>query len=191
MIGLFEFYFWYSFRKRDGVFNEYFLLNFFDDFHYFHSEKSYTTIIILISALSLLAVSVLYIFYRKTHKKKEEATINLQQEKENVEVLSKKVNESFEEIIHLAKTNSPEFWGRFQEIYPEFRNKLLEINPDLKTTELTLCAYILLGFNTKDVAEYTFKAEKTIRNNKYNVRKRLDVPAKTDFTIWLRNQADS
>lgn len=101
-----------------------------------------------------------------------------------------KEDKDFEEIIRLAKENSPEFWGYFQEKYPDFRKNMLYINPDLKVSELVLCAYIYLGFNTKDIAEYTFKAVQTVKNNKYNLRKRLSVPAKHNFILWMRKIYD-
>jgi DNA-binding NarL/FixJ family response regulator len=113
-------------------------------------------------------------------------TAAILQQDQQVRALKKKVNESFEEVIQLAKENSPEFWGRFQEVYPEFRERILIINPNLKTSELILCAYIYLGFNTKDIARYTFKAVQTIKNNKYNLRKRLNVPQQEDITLWMR-----
>lgn len=155
-------------------------------------------ILLLATLLSFFA----YWFYQNMRRKKDNTISNsedrlaqkreiIEQKEKEAEELKVKVNESFEEVVKLAKENSSEFFSRFQETYPEFRSKLLQINPDLKITELTLCAYIYLGFNTKDIAEYTFKAEKTIRNNKHNIRKRLDVPAKSDFTIWLHNQTNS
>ncbi|RKS95860.1 helix-turn-helix transcriptional regulator [Chryseobacterium defluvii] len=98
--------------------------------------------------------------------------------------------EAFDEIIQLAKNNSPEFWAHFQEKYPTFRKKLIEINANLKVSEIILCAYIYLGFNTKDIAEYTFKAVQTIKNNKYNLRKRLNIPPKDDTTLWLRKKIE-
>ncbi|MCT2409125.1 tetratricopeptide repeat protein [Chryseobacterium antibioticum] len=141
-----------------------------------------------------IAVSSLGFFYYRKNKKKgfllKEKKIMIVQKDKEVEVLKQKINESFEEIIQLVKENSPEFWGRFQEIYPEFREKILKINPNLRTSELILCAYIYLGFNTKDISEYTFKAVQTIKNNKYNLRKRLFVPAKDDMMLWFRNNID-
>lgn len=146
---------------------------------------------IIIGLLSLLLLVVLFFNKKSNDKKTSKVNELLQKKEEETQRLKQKLNESFGGVVRLAKENSPEFFTRFQEVYPKFRNKLLQINPDLKITELTLCAYIYLGFNTKDIAEYTFKAEKTIRNNKHNIRKRLDVPAKSDFTIWLHNQTDS
>ncbi|MBB4805548.1 tetratricopeptide (TPR) repeat protein [Chryseobacterium defluvii] len=142
-----------------------------------------------------IGIALLGIFYYRKNKRKEflltENEIMISQKDKEMEELKQKVNETFEEIIQLAKENSPEFWGRFQEIYPEFREKMLEINPGLKTSELILSAYIYLGFNTKDIADYTFKAVQTIKNNKYNLRKRLNVPPQDDIILWIRNRTDS
>lgn len=149
--------------------------------------KVSSVVIILIIIASFTA----YYLIRRNRRKllKEKETI-INQKEEETQVLKVKVNEAFDEVIVLAKTNSPEFWGRFQEVYPDFRQKLLLVNPELKPSELILSAYIYLGFNTKDIAEYTFKAVKTIKNNKYNLRKRLEILTKDDFTIWMRNYLD-
>lgn len=94
-------------------------------------------------------------------------------------------NDAFNEIIDLAKSNSPHFWVRFQEIYPEFTKNILQVNPNLKASELAFCAYIYLGFTTKEIASYTFKATKTIENNRYNIRKRLKLSPDEDLKLWL------
>ncbi|MGV0919985.1 helix-turn-helix transcriptional regulator [Empedobacter falsenii] len=91
----------------------------------------------------------------------------------------------------MAKSNSPHFWSRFQEVYPNFIYKLLEINPNLKNSELTFLAYFYLGFTTKDIAIYTHKALKTIENNRYNIRKRLSLSSDKDLIIWLKTYIDN
>ena len=135
----------------------------------------------------LIVTCICFVLRKMAKSNRKEKQAILSQVEAQTQELKLKVNESFEEVIHLAKTNSPEFWGRFQEVYPEFRGKLLAINPDLKPSELILCAYIYLGFTAKDIAEYTFKAVKTITNNKYNLRKRLNILSKDDFIIWMRD----
>lgn len=148
-------------------------------------EKNYIYLVIII--LLMVLVVGYYILKRISRSTQEEKQEIISENEAKTKELKLKVNQSFDEVVQLAKNNSPEFWGRFQEVYPEFRDKLLAINQDLKPSELILCAYIYLGFSTKDIAEYTFKAVKTIKNNKYNLRKRLEVPTKDDFTIWIRN----
>lgn len=157
------------------------------------NKKWYYIIAGLFLGIMILTVLLCAAYYRKVQKKdmllKENTTTILQKDLQ-VKVLEQKVNETFDEIIQLAKENHPEFWGRFQEIYPDFRSRILNINPTLKVSELVLTAYIYLGFNTKDIANYTFKAVQTIKNNKYNLRKRLNIPAQEDIVVWIRNQTD-
>lgn len=157
------------------------------------NKKWYYIIAGLFLGITILIVLLSVVYYRKVQKKdlllKENTTAILQKDLQ-VKVLEQKVNETFDEIIQLAKENHPEFWGRFQEVYPDFRSKILSINPTLKVSELILAAYIYLGFNTKDIANYTFKAVQTIKNNKYNLRKRLNIPAQEDIVVWIRNQTD-
>ena len=160
--------------------------------------KKAALIIAIISVLLL----ILFYYFKKSRDKNKQIIIKskeLLQEKEEIisqkdeetQELKQKVNESFEEVIHLAKTNSPEFWARFQEVYPSFQENLLKINPQIRTTELTFCAYLFLGFSTKEIADYTFKAGKTIENNRYNIRKKLGLSTEKDLVVWLREQFDS
>lgn len=121
----------------------------------------------------LISTSLIYFWIWSSKNKAKNAEFLLKQ----------KSNETFDTLIRLAKNNSPEFWAYFQENNPDFSRKLLEICQNLKTIELILCAYIYLGFNTKDIAEYTFKAVQTIKNNKYNLRKKLSITTKDDMVI--------
>lgn len=96
-------------------------------------------------------------------------------------------NECFEEIIKLAKSNSPEFLTRFREVYPDLVAVLLDINPKFRISELTLCAYIFLGFTTKDIAAYTFTSINTVKVRKYNLRKKLNIPAEMNTEMWFKH----
>lgn len=150
-------------------------------------EKEKNYILLICSIILIILLAVYLVLKRILRSNKIEKQEIIFENEAKTQELKLKVNESFEEVIHLAKTNSPEFWARFQEVYPDFRNKLLSINSELRTSEMILSAYIYLGFTTKDIADYTFKAVKTISNNKYNLRKRLGIPTENDFTVWVRN----
>ncbi|MPT31831.1 MAG: hypothetical protein E2600_09220 [Chryseobacterium sp.] len=154
---------------------------------------------VLIVSFVLLSILILYYFFEKRNKKRADyQTKQLLDEKESIiheqgretQILQQKVNESFEEIVLLAKKNNPHFWTRFQEVYPGFREKLLEKQPKFRGSELTLCAYIFLGFSNKEIADYTFKSVRTIESNRYNIRKKLELPTHLDFSVWLRSLAE-
>lgn len=110
-------------------------------------------------------------------------------ERQNTEIDEFQItaNAAYQEIIELAKNNDASFYFRFQEAYPEFQKKLLEYNSGLRISELTFCAYIFLGFNTKDIAKYTFKSVHTIRNRKQNIRKKFNILPDQDIKLWLIN----
>ena len=101
--------------------------------------------------------------------------------------LQEKANEYFEEITQLAKSNSPAFFARFQEIYPNFVSEIMKAEPKFRVSELTLCAFIYLGFKTKEIAEYTSTSIYTVKSRKTNLRKKLNVPARENFDVWMRN----
>ncbi len=167
-------------RVLDGKVNEY------------SKKKSiYKIVIIIITIFCLVIVYFLLRFYNKKKAKQDIVIAESQKmlflkEKETILLKSMVDEDALNDIIKAAKMNVPEFWGLFQKSHPGFIDALTKINPDLKTTELILCAYIFLGFNTKDIAEYTFKAIQTVKNNKHNLRRRLQLPPKQDMTVWIR-----
>lgn len=147
--------------------------------------------IAMVFSMTLILFLLKYREFR-LHRKKLllEKETELKQKAQLIETLEMKVNESFSELIVLAKKNSPTFWARFQEVHPKFLKRMLCIDTNFKSTELILCAYIYLGFSTKEIADYTYKATKTIENNRYNLRKKLGLTPEEDLILWLRNHVD-
>src|SRR5690606_7271023 len=109
------------------------------------------------------------------------------EKQEETSVLKKQLNSAFEEIIELAKSNSPNFLTRFREVYPEFFEALLEIEPDLSNSELQLAAYLKLDFSTKVISDYNFVSVRTVQNRRYRLRKKLNLDAKINLNVWLQN----
>ncbi|WP_165828212.1 tetratricopeptide repeat protein [Chryseobacterium phosphatilyticum] len=99
--------------------------------------------------------------------------------------LKSKINDSFDELVNLAKKNDSTFLTRFQEIYPDFCPKLLEINSKLGASELAFCAMIKLNFTSKEIAEYTFIQHKSVQQKKHRLRKKLDVPSDQELFIFF------
>ncbi len=163
------------------------------------TQKEYILITAIISLLFLIGFLIVYkilkirkrrIIDEKELQLKEKEDI-LSKNEQEITNLHQKVNESFGELMEMAISNSPHFWCRFQEVHPHFTSKMLEINPNLKNSELTFAAYIYLGFTTKEIANYTHKALKTIENNRYNIRKRLALTPDKDLMVWLKTNIDN
>lgn len=127
-------------------------------------------------SLAVFALSGTYAWRIISSLRKRKRDLKIEAEKLRNRMDSKKQ----EEIIELARKNDPEFLTRFREIYPEFIDKLLMINPDLENSELTFCAMLKLHFTSKEIASYTLVQHRTVQQKKYRIRKRLNIPAETD-----------
>lgn len=150
-------------------------------------EKSFLYIVIIVLVIIVL---LSYFVLRRVSKFNEEEKQEMISKNEvETQELKLKINESFEEVIQLAKDNSVEFFTRFKEVYPEFVAELLKIDPKFRVTELTLLAYFYLGFNSKDIATYTFKSVNTVRSRKYNLRKKIGISSEENMELWLKNLA--
>ncbi|UWX62062.1 hypothetical protein N0B40_07160 [Chryseobacterium oranimense] len=129
------------------------------------------------------SVIIIFLVNNRVHKKNKILNVKEQEAK----VLTQKINVAFEEVIQLAKNNDPEFMTRFQEVYPDFFPKLLQIEPLLQNSELKFCALLFLNFSSKDIAAFTFVQPQSIQIRKNRLRKRLNISSGEDLYIWMKN----
>ncbi|WP_172280373.1 helix-turn-helix transcriptional regulator [Chryseobacterium sp. LAM-KRS1] len=151
-------------------------------------------IFIIISIFLLLIIILIYFFYKRHvhHRKKiniQETIISKEEEKNFL--LERKVNKAFDEVVQLAKENSPEFLTRFKEVYPEVISSLLSVNPKLQISELTFCAYLYLNFSSKNIAQYTFVTPRAVQLRKNRLRKKLNIPSEDDIYLWIKKIAEN
>ncbi|WP_261511780.1 helix-turn-helix transcriptional regulator [Chryseobacterium paludis] len=132
----------------------------------------------------ILIVIVLLLFI--TIKIRKERKKIMQKEKET-NILSKKLNLAFDEVVQLAKNNDSEFLTRFVEVYPDFFPALQQIEPQMQNSELKFCALLFLNFSSKDIATYTFVQPQSIQTRKNRLRKKLNIPSNEDINIWMKN----
>lgn len=128
-------------------------------------------------------------YYKKTkreRRKMQRENLELLKTKFEKEQLEQQLNVAFEEVVQLAKENSPEFLIRFQEVYPDCYNKLIEQFPSLQTSELKFCAMLFLNFSSKDIAEFTFVTPKAVQNRKNRLRKKLNIASDEDLNVWIQ-----
>lgn len=104
----------------------------------------------------------------------------------NLEDLNQKIF-AHDEIITLAKQNSPRLLNKFRLIYPDFFSKIFSIQPNLKNSELIFCIYLRLNMTTKEIATYTFVTPKAIQNRKNRLRKKLNIPSEVDIYKWFND----
>lgn len=90
-----------------------------------------------------------------------------------------------EEIIRLAKDNSPRLLSKFKISNPDFFEKLATIQPNLQNSELIFCIYLKLNLTTKEIATYTYVTPKAIQNRKNRIRKKLNISSSVDIYKWF------
>ncbi|MEN4760385.1 MULTISPECIES: hypothetical protein [unclassified Chryseobacterium] len=90
-----------------------------------------------------------------------------------------------DEIITLAKENSPRLLNKSRLVYPDFFDKIFAIQPNLKNSELIFCIYLKLNLSTKEIATYTFVTPKAIQNRKNRLRKKLNIASEVDIYKWF------
>ena len=159
------------------------------------------TAVILICIFAILLIVFAFrirIFILKNNYKRkvieENKKLISEKEKHNKELyseintLEKDVKENkFLELVELAKNNNPEFLVLFQELYPNVILKLKELNPEIKNSELTFCAYTFLNFTTKQISEYTFVTIAAVQSRKNRYRKKYGIPSEVDFNVWMQD----
>ena len=90
-----------------------------------------------------------------------------------------------DEILRLAKENSPRLLSKFKSLYPDFFEKLTEIQSSLQNSELIFCIYLKLNLSTKEIATYTFVTPKAVQNRKNRIRKKLNIASSVDIYKWF------
>lgn len=127
-----------------------------------------------------------YLLYIKNKEINEREKALSEKEKENFQLKNKLIY-PIEDIELMAKKNDPAFLASFQDKYPDFTVRLLEINPNLALSEIKFCALLSLNFTTKELATFTFISPKTVENKKTRIRKRLNIPNEIIISVWLRD----
>ncbi len=157
------------------------------------TKNNYTKIIgfLTIAIILLIFVCFFALSHSKKLKNKNLITSDLLKKKE-VEntILEAKINESFEELTQLAKENSPNFYVKFSEIYPEINQTLSKEHPQLSTFEKSFLAMVFLNFSNKELASIESVSLKTIEIRKYRIRKKCNLESGQDLKKWLDELAN-
>jgi len=152
--------------------------------------KSLTFIIIGIAAIVILKFyfTIKYFKrYQREKKKRERTKIHLQHKKEVLNLMELKVNDSFAELLELAKSNDSSFLSRFIEVYPEFYHKLNTTYPEMTSGQVKFCAMLKLNFSTKEIAHFSHISVRSVEMKKSRLRKQLGIPSDIDLNNWMMN----
>ncbi|WBX99263.1 helix-turn-helix transcriptional regulator [Chryseobacterium gambrini] len=152
-----------------------------------HQNLSYTEqhYVRFYKALEIIFCTLIAVYF--IHRK-EKTMLMYYTETENLNALlntNKKIISR--ELYDMAINNSPLFMQSFNSSFPNFSNDILKLNPNVITSELEICALIMLGLKTKEIAQVTNSTVRAVENKKYRIRKKLNVPAEVDTNLFIMN----
>lgn len=74
---------------------------------------------------------------------------------------------------------------QMDELHQEFFQRLKDQYPDLSSNDLRLCAYLKLGFSSKEIADFSNIKPSSVYINRSRLRKKLNLDADQDLTDFL------
>lgn len=76
---------------------------------------------------------------------------------------------------------------QMDELHQEFYQRLKDSFPGLSVNDLRLCAYLKLGFNSKEIAEFTNIQPSSVYINRSRLRKKLELDTEEDLHEYLNS----
>ncbi len=71
------------------------------------------------------------------------------------------------------------------DVYPDFRNKLLSIHSNLSSSDLNICLFIKMNFNTNEICFLTNQNLRTIENKRYRLRVKLGLSSDHNLNKYI------
>ena len=78
------------------------------------------------------------------------------------------------------------FIYHFNEVHPDFFNKLKNLCPDLTENNLRICAYFKMGMSNKQVAAILNVSVETVKNGRYRLKKKLKLNEEDNLDDFIR-----
>ncbi|MEM6965188.1 MAG: LuxR C-terminal-related transcriptional regulator [Bacteroidota bacterium] len=75
----------------------------------------------------------------------------------------------------------------FEEVHPNFFEKLLRTNPSLTTNETRFCAYIRMGLSTKEIAQLMAISAGSVQKARYRLKKKLGLGKEVNLIEFIAN----
>ncbi|UIR56987.1 diguanylate cyclase [Sphingobacterium sp. SRCM116780] len=92
---------------------------------------------------------------------------------------------NIDNIVKLAIGDNITFIPLFKQVFHQFYDNLILINPQMTNDEFKLCALLKLGFTTKDIANCSHISIRTVQTKKSRLRKSFNILSNTDLYIWI------
>jgi tetratricopeptide (TPR) repeat protein/DNA-binding CsgD family transcriptional regulator len=88
-------------------------------------------------------------------------------------------------ITNNSRKNWEEFRSRFEQVNTDFFKNLKKEHPTLSSSELKLCSFLKLNFNSKDIANLMGISPESVKVSRYRLRKKLDLKRSDNLTNYI------
>lgn len=104
--------------------------------------------------------------------------------------LANKVKETVKGLAGAEKSFNPRS-VTLENVNQAFFDKLYKEHPELTNAERDMCAYALMGLQTKEIATLTNRSVKTVNNIRHNLRKKLGIQVTDTTEAYMRKLSAS
>lgn len=80
-----------------------------------------------------------------------------------------------------------DFKLHFDKVHESFNTSLNQKHPDLSPTDFRLCAYLLIGLNSKEIAHVSNISPESVRKRKQRLRQKLDLNSEIEVEEYLKS----
>lgn len=87
----------------------------------------------------------------------------------------KKLEQLATSITNNSRKNWEEFRSRFEQVNTDFFKNLKKEHPSLSSSELKLCSFLKLNFNSKDIANLMGISPESVKVSRYRLRKKMEL----------------
>lgn len=155
-----------------------------------HSDNRKNKQIWILAVSSVIVLSLLILLGFKLYQRKLYQKFDkLSQEYLNRQKIESPKEEIklviYNDLVEMIKNNDPSFMTNFEKVFPDFSDKLHQVESNLFNSEIEFCAFLKLNLSTKEIAQYKFIHPRTVQNKKYRIRKKLGIPETKDIYNWF------
>ncbi|CAI9676075.1 MULTISPECIES: tetratricopeptide repeat protein [Elizabethkingia] len=149
-------------------------------------ELENNTIVYYSLAMALVLFITGYFVYKQSKQNKTQ--LSVLNEKTEIDNEDTDDHKKLNQLIEMAESNNSAFYLKFQEVFPDFNQTLLNRNQKLTQSDLEYCAMMKLNFDTKKIAIIKKNSVGAVESKKHRIRKKLNITSDENIYIWLMNK---
>ncbi len=90
-------------------------------------------------------------------------------------------------LTSISDSTTEEFRRSFENVHPDFYRRLEEQYPELTVRDKRLCAFLVLGLSTKEIASISYREVRSVESARLRLRKKLNIDQDISLHDFLNN----